>query len=150
MAHLNIEERRAFVREHFDRYQLSKKRELLETAAALFNCSINAITSDINSIIGKKYKRPLVEERGWRKVIYDRDGKVCQYCKATGVKMIIEHIVPTALGGKTINENMVVACVHCNCVKRRNIWIPSNFMDISKDNPELQSRVLKDAIKDFR
>jgi 5-methylcytosine-specific restriction endonuclease McrA len=51
-----------------------------------------------------------------RENIYARDHGKCQYC---GVKVSLsefeyEHVIPRCQGGKTIWENIVVACTGCN------------------------------------
>jgi 5-methylcytosine-specific restriction endonuclease McrA len=51
-----------------------------------------------------------------RENIYTRDRGKCQYC---GVKVSLsefeyEHVIPRCQGGKTIWENIVVACTGCN------------------------------------
>lgn len=51
-----------------------------------------------------------------RENIYDRDRGRCQYCGAqvplNGFEY--EHVIPRAKGGKTVWENIVVACTSCN------------------------------------
>lgn len=51
-----------------------------------------------------------------RENIYARDRGKCQYC-GMNVKLSefeYEHVIPRAQGGKTIWENIVVACTGCN------------------------------------
>lgn len=47
-----------------------------------------------------------------------RDGFACRYC---GVKpedgLVIDHVIPEALGGKTDASNLVAACFDCNSGK---------------------------------
>jgi 5-methylcytosine-specific restriction endonuclease McrA len=52
--------------------------------------------------------------------IYARDKGKCQYCGAKVKKSEYqnEHVVPRAQGGKTCWENIVVACLRCNQLKR--------------------------------
>ncbi len=54
-----------------------------------------------------------------RRNIYARDHGVCQYCrrKFPTSELSLDHVVPRALGGKTIWENLVCACVYCNARK---------------------------------
>lgn len=51
-----------------------------------------------------------------RENIYARDGGKCQYCgaKCSLSEFEYEHVIPRAQGGKTIWENIVVACTGCN------------------------------------
>ncbi len=54
-----------------------------------------------------------------RRNIYARDHGACQYCrrKFPTSELSLDHVVPRALGGKTIWENLVCACVYCNARK---------------------------------
>lgn len=45
-----------------------------------------------------------------------RDNFVCQYCGSTS-DLTIDHVVPSAKGGKTEFENCVTACKPCNSKK---------------------------------
>ena len=51
-----------------------------------------------------------------RENIYARDGGLCQYCggRVAPGEFEYEHVIPRARGGKTIWENIVVACTRCN------------------------------------
>lgn len=51
-----------------------------------------------------------------RENIYARDGGLCQYCgrRAAPGEFEYEHVIPRAKGGKTIWENIVIACTPCN------------------------------------
>lgn len=48
-----------------------------------------------------------------------RDGHACCYCGAAApeVKLTVDHVVPVALGGKDVPENLVTACESCNSGK---------------------------------
>lgn len=45
-----------------------------------------------------------------------RDGYACRYCgaKAPSVPLVVDHVVPVTLDGKTELENLVTACDPCN------------------------------------
>lgn len=45
-----------------------------------------------------------------------RDGHRCRYCGrgADEVKLTIDHVIPEALGGQDVAENLVTACEDCN------------------------------------
>lgn len=45
-----------------------------------------------------------------------RDGHTCRYCgaQAPDVKLTVDHVTPTALGGKDEPGNLVTACAGCN------------------------------------
>lgn len=54
-----------------------------------------------------------------------RDSFTCQYCAARGCgtklplsKLTYDHVVPRAQGGRTVWENIVMACYPCNEEKR--------------------------------
>ena len=49
--------------------------------------------------------------------ILKRDNHQCQYCGSKSGKLTIDHIVPRTSGGKSTWENLVCACVTCNCKK---------------------------------
>lgn len=51
-----------------------------------------------------------------RDMLFSRDRHMCAYC---GVRFVqadleMEHVVPRALGGRTVWENLVAACRPCN------------------------------------
>lgn len=54
-----------------------------------------------------------------RRNIFERDQHTCQYCKAKGVQLTLDHIIPRSRGGPDLWENLVTACVKCN-VKKGN------------------------------
>ena len=45
-----------------------------------------------------------------------RDKYVCQYCGACGpnVELEVDHKIPVSKGGKTVESNLVTACIECN------------------------------------
>jgi len=51
--------------------------------------------------------------------ILRRDGFKCRYCglKAAETELVIEHVVPVALGGKDEPSNLVASCRDCNTGK---------------------------------
>ncbi|MGF1590160.1 MAG: HNH endonuclease [Pleurocapsa sp.] len=54
-----------------------------------------------------------------RRNVLERDANTCQYCKAKGDQLTIDHVVPRSRGGGDTWENLVAACVRCN-VKKGN------------------------------
>jgi hypothetical protein len=48
--------------------------------------------------------------------VLTRDGHTCQSCGRTApeVKLEVDHVVPEALGGRTVAENLQALCVDCN------------------------------------
>jgi 5-methylcytosine-specific restriction endonuclease McrA len=65
-------------------------------------------------------KLPHREVRFTRDSIYSRDNYTCQYChkKFPKSELNIDHVVPKALGGKTVWDNVVCSCVECNTRKQ--------------------------------
>lgn len=63
--------------------------------------------------------------------ILRRDDHTCQYCgaKAPDVKLTVDHVVPTALGGDDKPTNLLAACADCNGGKT----------SIAPDSPLVQS-----------
>jgi len=51
--------------------------------------------------------------------ILRRDNHTCRYCgeSAPGVKLVIDHVLPEALGGRSEPDNLVTACEPCNSGK---------------------------------
>jgi len=51
--------------------------------------------------------------------ILRRDNHTCRYCGASApdVKLVIDHVIPDVLGGKTEPANLVAACEPCNSGK---------------------------------
>lgn len=45
----------------------------------------------------------------------------CYYCKKIRVRMTLDHVIPLSKGGRNSPENVVPACVSCNCAKRDKI-----------------------------
>ncbi len=56
---------------------------------------------------------------GKRKIIFDRDNWLCQYCgeKVTESTATIDHYIPQSKGGKHNKENLRTACLLCNSIK---------------------------------
>lgn len=52
-----------------------------------------------------------------RAAILKRDGEVCAYCKLTDGPFHIDHIIPVSRGGSNQDDNLCVACAHCNLAK---------------------------------
>ena len=61
--------------------------------------------------------------------IRNRDGGICVYCKNDAGAQI-DHVLAVKHGGKTIKENLVLACRACNSKKKDRlceIWIAKGF-----------------------
>ncbi|MFJ6566564.1 HNH endonuclease [Streptomyces sp. NPDC091292] len=55
--------------------------------------------------------------------ILRRDNHACRYCGATAprVKLNVDHVIPTSLGGSDKPDNLVTACVECNSGKTSSL-----------------------------
>jgi HNH endonuclease len=57
-----------------------------------------------------------------RQLVIDRALGYCEYCRSSGdfalESMEFEHIVPVSQGGKTVAENLALACHGCNNYKQ--------------------------------
>jgi 5-methylcytosine-specific restriction endonuclease McrA len=58
----------------------------------------------------------LLTEAQWRDIL-DQYGRRCAYCGRKVEKLTIDHVIPLAKGGKHSANNVVPACVSCNCKK---------------------------------
>ena len=58
-------------------------------------------------------------------LVYARAGWMCEYCRLpailSGVRFEIEHIIPRQHGGRTVEGNLALACLHCNKFKGPNL-----------------------------
>jgi len=77
---------------------------------------------------------PPLHVRFSRRNIYQRDRNQCQYCGARPPReeMTIDHIVPRSRGGKTVWENVVLACSACNARKGHRLLSESSMSLIRK------------------
>ena len=50
-------------------------------------------------------------------MVFDRAQGACEYCKSQAKfaidPLVIDHVYPVSLGGKTIGENLALACQTC-------------------------------------
>jgi len=51
-----------------------------------------------------------------RRTVLARDRYTCQYCGSQPGKaqLTVDHVIPRSRGGKTVWENVVIACAACN------------------------------------
>jgi len=149
MAHPNINERQAHVKRLIEegiKIDSSLKRELCKK----YSCSGSAIHADIVSITRPKTSETPFQSKSMRQKIFDRDGRVCQYCGDTeAYEYIVEHIIPAAIGGIARSYNLVIACQRCNAQKGREVWLPRNFERIMKDHPRWRDKAVELATKNY-
>lgn len=67
--------------------------------------------------------------------ILRRDNHTCRYCGGTApdVKLTVDHVVPTALGGSNDPSNLVTACADCNSGKSATPADASVVEDVAQD-----------------
>ena len=53
-----------------------------------------------------------------RKVVFERDNYICQYCGKRGGILEVDHSIPFSKGGSDSYDNLVTACRKCNRQKR--------------------------------
>jgi 5-methylcytosine-specific restriction endonuclease McrA len=52
------------------------------------------------------------------KIVFKRDGYICQYCGKIGGKLECDHIIPFSAGGSDELENLTTSCQKCNRQKK--------------------------------
>jgi hypothetical protein len=67
--------------------------------------------------------------------ILRRDNHACRYCGATAptVKLNVDHVIPTSLGGSDKPDNLVTACADCNGGKTSSMPNAMTVEDVSRD-----------------
>lgn len=73
---------------------------------------------------------------GQRTRIFERDGFRCRRCGATprdGARLVVDHVVPVALGGTRDDENLQTLCDPCNGGKAAR---PPHPHDLATPDPE--------------
>jgi len=72
-----------------------------------------------------------------------RDKRTCYYCgkpKLYNRSYALDHLIPTALGGKTTIENLVVSCKICNARKSKstlNEYVKKRLAEIEREKSRL-------------
>ena len=64
-----------------------------------------------------------------------RDNHTCRYCgeSAPDVKITVDHVTPTALGGSDKPDNLVAACKDCNAGKTSTSPDAATVASVSED-----------------
>lgn len=142
MAHNNIFERWKYVERLIEKYGYRIPVAEKKIAAEIFGCSQNAIFRDVLKLTRTEKLSPFVSS-AMKKRVFERDGMVCQYCGETDGDMIVEHVIPAAIGGVAKEYNLVIACNLCNVRKGRSVWIPKNLEVITENNPEWAKKIIE-------
>jgi len=86
-----------------------------------------------------------------RENIHNRANHICEYChvlKSYGVKTFeIEHIIPIKLKGKSILENLALACGGCNSFKSSRV---TGIDPIERDVFPLYNPRIQDWMEHFQ
>jgi hypothetical protein len=68
-----------------------------------------------------------------KQLVFDRASGLCEYCQSQARfaidPLVIDHIYPFSRGGKTISENLALACQTCNNYKYTKIEAPDPITD---------------------
>lgn len=67
-----------------------------------------------------KYTGPALSREITRAFVLARDDETCQYCHAKSVPLTVDHIIPRVQGGSDDLNNLIAACIPCNCSKGGN------------------------------
>jgi HNH endonuclease len=86
-----------------------------------------------SEIAAEQHKRTRSRKLKWIRALYIRDGRLCVYCgremmtlpgveaweHEPGIRLpgdfpTLDHIVPKSQGGRTVLDNLVIACATCN------------------------------------
>ena len=67
--------------------------------------------------------------------ILRRDNHACRYCGAAApsVKLNVDHVIPTSLGGNDRPENLVTACADCNGGKTSSLPNAEPVADVDQE-----------------
>lgn len=68
--------------------------------------------------------------------ILRRDNHACRYCGAAApdVKLNVDHVIPTSLGGSDKPENLVAACADCNGGKTSSLPDAMPVADVDQED----------------
>ncbi|MTJ06750.1 HNH endonuclease signature motif containing protein [Anabaena sp. UHCC 0204] len=86
------------------------------------------------SSISKSLRQQVINEAGYR----------CEYCRTssrlTGMPLVMDHILPSSLGGNDERENLSACCYRCNEFKGAKITVndPVTNESVSLFNPRQQ------------
>lgn len=67
-----------------------------------------------------------------RSFIFERDGNLCQICKASPATEV-DHIWPASMGGTSHPDNLQAACKPCN--RRKRATIPGAMLPLHVEPP---------------
>jgi hypothetical protein len=87
-----------------------------------------------------------VSKRLWYEILR-RDNHACRYCGATapGVKLNVDHVIPTSLGGGDKPDNLVTACADCNGGKTSSMPNAEPVADVDQETFRQAAELKLDA-----
>ena len=96
---------------------LYQKAELLENGRGVLSSVSHTVP--IPSVIRLVYmiRRPRKQRKLTKFEVLERDHYTCQYCGKRTSQLTLDHVVPRRYGGEHAWENVVAACLFCNCKK---------------------------------
>jgi hypothetical protein len=79
--------------------------------------------------------KPAKVSKALRFQILRRDNHTCRYCGASAptATLTVDHVMPQALGGTTVPENLVTACEPCNSGKSATPPDANHIADVRAD-----------------
>jgi 5-methylcytosine-specific restriction endonuclease McrA len=105
------------------RYMVLDKATVLEWHENWIVRSARWETRVPSVIIVREYTKKKSVVRYSKQNVFLRDGYTCQYC-GDGVNRrtaTLDHVMPISKGGKSVWENAVCACGHCNSTKGHDL-----------------------------
>ncbi len=93
------------------------KAEMLENGSGFIQSASH--TFPLPSVIRLAYliKRPRPQPKLNRAEVFHRDRYTCQYCGKETRQLTLDHVIPRYRGGEHTWQNVVSACIPCNCRK---------------------------------
>ena len=84
-----------------------------------------------------------------KKNVFIRDGYKCVYCGCKD-NLTVDHVIPSARGGKTCFENCVCACLPCNNKKRNRTPSEANLFIKKQPYAPTISEFIQIKIKQYK
>lgn len=108
-------------------------------------------------IVTNKYINPSYTVAFNRKMVYLRDGYICQYCggKFDSHDLTFDHVMPRSKGGETTWDNVVTACTTCNFLKGTDLINPKteprapSYWEMAKIVKRTQIRIKDPAWNEY-
>ncbi|MCV9386777.1 HNH endonuclease [Reichenbachiella ulvae] len=102
---------RAFLLVFLEKAELleADQEEAIHTVDATFE---KPTVIKINRYINVPYRGVVLT----RQNLFKRDNNCCQYC-GSRENLTIDHLIPRSRGGRSVWDNLVTACKHCNAKK---------------------------------